>query len=261
MKSRFVKTDGVVLNSTKFGEGHKIVAILTQGSGKIKASAFGVRKTKSRFGSTLEPFTFSRFLLYRKDLENPFTIRDSTAISHNLSIREDIDKFLIGNAIIEPVVRFVGSDLSDERLYGLLVSTLHVLDRMNLDVDRDKGVYLLSMYDIQFLSVMGYAPEGSLCLKCGSLLGDQRLYMDHQHGFPLCGSCKNRESLLVSEGTLRFVDWSLKNSVSEALKVKMKQETKSNIRTVIEILYEHAFHRSLESWKQLDTLYPTSPQG
>ena len=42
---------GIVLRSMKLGEADKIVTILTQGSGKVRAVAKGVRKTTSRFGA------------------------------------------------------------------------------------------------------------------------------------------------------------------------------------------------------------------
>ena len=51
------KEQGIVLRSVKLGEADKIVSILTQGSGKIRAVAKGIRKTSSRFGARLEPFT------------------------------------------------------------------------------------------------------------------------------------------------------------------------------------------------------------
>ena len=46
---------GVVLRTYKLGEADRIVVLCTQGRGKVRAVAKGVRKTKSRFGSRLEP--------------------------------------------------------------------------------------------------------------------------------------------------------------------------------------------------------------
>src|SRR5436309_3428987 len=59
------KEQGIVLRSIKLGEADKIVTILTQGSGKIRAVAKGIRKTTSRFGGRLEPFTHVNLLLYQ----------------------------------------------------------------------------------------------------------------------------------------------------------------------------------------------------
>ena len=59
------KEQGIVLRSVKLGEADKIVTILTQGSGKVRAVAKGLRKTTSRFGGRLEPFTHVNLMLYR----------------------------------------------------------------------------------------------------------------------------------------------------------------------------------------------------
>ena len=61
----YVKDQGIVLRSIKLGEADKIVTILTQGSGKVRAVAKGIRKTTSRFGARLEPFTHVNLMLYR----------------------------------------------------------------------------------------------------------------------------------------------------------------------------------------------------
>ncbi len=45
---------GVVLRTYKLGEADRIIVFCTQNSGKVRAVAKGVRKTKSKFGSRLE---------------------------------------------------------------------------------------------------------------------------------------------------------------------------------------------------------------
>ena len=94
MHSRFLKTGAIVLNSTQFGEGHKIVKLFTDNCGKIEASAFGARKTKSRFGSKLESFTIADLLLYRKNEESMFTIRDADVRYQCVSIRNNFSKYI-----------------------------------------------------------------------------------------------------------------------------------------------------------------------
>ena len=44
------RDEGVVLRAIKLGEADRIVTIFTQGHGKIRAVAKGIRKTTSKFG-------------------------------------------------------------------------------------------------------------------------------------------------------------------------------------------------------------------
>src|SRR3989337_3601139 len=59
------KDEGVVLKTIKLGEADRIVTLRTRAQGKLRAVAKGVRKTKSRFGGRLEPFTRVQLMLYR----------------------------------------------------------------------------------------------------------------------------------------------------------------------------------------------------
>ena len=49
--------DGIVLRTQDLGEADRIVTILTRRTGRVRAVGKGVRRTKSRFGARLEPFT------------------------------------------------------------------------------------------------------------------------------------------------------------------------------------------------------------
>lgn len=242
---------GIALNSVKFGEGHKILTLFTETHGKIDASAFGARKTKSKFGSSLEPFTISTFLLYRKSQENPYTIREVDVSSYNTAIREDLDKFFIGNAILEPIIRFVEKAQTDRNLYNLVTSALEVLN----EISSAKSGYLLSMYDIQFLSIMGYRPDANVCVNCGNRISKEHIYTDINFGFPLCENCRTRGSLPVPEGAVRFIQWVHYRPLLYAEKVTMNKKTFYNIRSVIEHIYLNNFRKLPESWSQLKELF------
>src|ERR671916_44970 len=51
------RDEAVVLRTHKLGEADRIITLLTRESGRVRAVAKGVRRTSSRFGSRLEPFT------------------------------------------------------------------------------------------------------------------------------------------------------------------------------------------------------------
>ncbi|HDP69504.1 MAG TPA: DNA repair protein RecO, partial [Actinobacteria bacterium] len=65
VRGSLYKTKGVVLKSIKLGEADKIITFLTESHGKVSAVAKGVRRTKSKFGGRLEPFTHVDLLLYK----------------------------------------------------------------------------------------------------------------------------------------------------------------------------------------------------
>src|SRR5206468_3264014 len=96
------KEQGIVLRSIKLGEADKIVTIMTQGSGKVRAVAKGIRKTTSRFGARLEPFTHASLMFYRG--RGPLdTITQAEIIAPHMALRGDLALFAAGETMLEAV--------------------------------------------------------------------------------------------------------------------------------------------------------------
>ncbi|MDP8929063.1 MAG: recombination protein O N-terminal domain-containing protein, partial [Actinomycetota bacterium] len=51
------REQGIVLRTYKLGETDRILHVLSQGRGKVRAVAKGIRRPGSRFGGRLEPFS------------------------------------------------------------------------------------------------------------------------------------------------------------------------------------------------------------
>ena len=80
------RDQGVVLRTIKLGETDRIVTILTQGHGKVRAVAKGVRKPGSRFGARLEPMTHVAVQCYRgRELD---VVTQTETIDANRALRE-----------------------------------------------------------------------------------------------------------------------------------------------------------------------------
>ena len=53
----YYRDEAIVLRTQKLGEADRIITLLTRSHGRVRAVAKGVRRTTSRFGSRLEPFS------------------------------------------------------------------------------------------------------------------------------------------------------------------------------------------------------------
>ena len=81
---------GIVLRTYKLGEADRIVVFVTRGHGKVRAVAKGVRKTKSRFGSRLEPGSHVALQLYEgRELD---IVTQAESVDHFRAIRDDLDR-------------------------------------------------------------------------------------------------------------------------------------------------------------------------
>src|SRR2546422_3402473 len=120
------KEQGVVLRAIKLGEADKIVTIMTQGSGKVRAVAKGIRKPTSRFGARLEPFTHVSLMVYRgrSDLD---TISQAEIISPFRALRDDLGLFAAGETMLEAVDKVAEEHERNVRLFLLLLTGLRAL--------------------------------------------------------------------------------------------------------------------------------------
>ena len=84
------RDNAVVLGSHKFGEADRVVVLLTQEHGKVRAVAKGVRKTKSSIGARLEPMSHVDVSLRTgKDLD---TVSEVRLLHTHSALRTDFDR-------------------------------------------------------------------------------------------------------------------------------------------------------------------------
>jgi DNA repair protein RecO (recombination protein O) len=188
---------GIVLRSHKLGEADKIVSILTQGSGKVRAVAKGIRKTHSRFGARLEPFTHVSLLLYRgKSLD---TVTQAEIVSPFLRVRQGLDLIAAGETMVEAVDRVAEEHERNVRLFLLLLSGLRSLERGPADPAAVAEAFLLKL-----MSLSGFHPSLAGCAVCGAP-GPLEWFSAGQGG-SVCGDCMEHDAGRVSAQAVRWLD-------------------------------------------------------
>src|SRR6266540_4232631 len=155
------KEQGVILRAIKLGEADKIVTVMTQGSGKVRAVAKGIRKTTSRFGARLEPFTHASLMVYR-GRSTLDTISQAEIISPFRALRDDLGLFAAGETMLEAVDKVAEEHERNVRLFLLLLTGLRALQTRPADPAAVAESFLLSL-----LSLSAFPPSLSACAVCG----------------------------------------------------------------------------------------------
>jgi DNA repair protein RecO (recombination protein O) len=155
------KEQGVVLRSSKLGEADKIVTVMTQGSGKVRAVAKGIRKTTSRFGARLEPFTHVSLMVYR-GRGSLDTVSQAEIVSPFPALRSDLGLFAAGETMLEAVDKVAEEHERNVRLFMLLLTGMRALDARPSDPAAVAESFLLKL-----LSLSGFHPNLLACAVCG----------------------------------------------------------------------------------------------
>jgi len=176
------KTEGIVLKSMEYQEADKIVTIYTKNYGKITAIAKGVRKTKSKFGSSLEILTHSIFLIYKG--RNMDIVSQTEILESFFSTSKEVIKFAFAANCVEVVNRLTEEREINIGLFNLLKEVLHYLRESN-----DPKLLTLS-FKWQTMSILGYRPSLDHCCRCNKSVENQKeMYFNIKEGGLVCNNC------------------------------------------------------------------------
>ena len=200
------KEQGVVLGSFKLAEADKIITILTQGSGKVRAVAKGLRRTMSKFGARLEPFTHVSLMLYRgRSLD---TVTQAEIVHPFRSIREDYALVAAGGAMLEAVDKVAEEHERNVPLFLLLVKGLRALEARPADPPAVAEAFLLKL-----LELSGFAPSFTACAVCGST--EVRRFSPSQGG-GVCETHRERDAQRAEPEALAWLASLSSESFEEA---------------------------------------------
>ncbi|HIJ60594.1 MAG TPA: DNA repair protein RecO [Nitrospirae bacterium] len=188
-------TEGIVLKTAIYGEADLIVTYLSKDFGIVKAFAKSPRKITSRFGSSLEPLTYSKIaLLGKENISLPRLTRSDIIKSFN-DLRENINCFIELSEIIKMNLSLIHEGSTVKELFDLLYKTLIYLQQ-----GYDRAMYLL-FYKIKFLERTGYMPNLDVCGLCGREIkkfSNNSINFHINHGSILCNNCSSFESKAIN---------------------------------------------------------------
>jgi DNA repair protein RecO (recombination protein O) len=194
MAAPLYRDTGVVLRTHKLGEADRIVVILTEHHGKIRAVAKGVRKTSSKFGGRLEPMSHVKLLLHEGrelDIVNQAESVDSSAATL-APLHADLDHLAGGLALLEAVDQLAPDREPVPHLYRMLVGALRTIATR-------PGPLVVAAFHWKLLASEGVQPELDQCVRCGES-GDGTVFVafDVSEGGVLCRSCRSGASLSLA---------------------------------------------------------------
>lgn len=206
------KAKGIILRTHKLGESDRIVTILTNSYGKVSGVAKGVRKTKSKFGSRVEPFTHVDLVLYEG--RNLDIITQAEIIDSFSGIRDNFDRITYGSAMLDLANKVSTEGERDITLYNLLLKSFRVLSETKKNFR-----LLLIAFDIKLMAISGYMPKLSHCVVCDKKPGVKARFSFDLGGVVCdeCGSTSDRKSVVVTPAATELFLKLLKSPLDEVV--------------------------------------------
>jgi DNA repair protein RecO (recombination protein O) len=198
------RDEGVVLRVQKLGEADRIITLLTKRHGRVRAVAKGVRRTRSKFGATVEPFSHVDLQLFAGRNLDIVTQAESIT-SYGDGLVSDYGRYTAGTAVLETAERLTAEEGEPSlRLFLLTLGALRTL------TERDPSL-VLDAFLLRAMSVSGYAPALQDCARCAAS-GPHRSFSVPAGGV-VCAACRppgaaspNPAALLLMSSLLEG-DW------------------------------------------------------
>jgi DNA repair protein RecO (recombination protein O) len=204
------RDEGVVLRTQKLGEADRIITVLTRRHGRVRAVAKGVRRTRSKFGATVEPFSHVDLQLYvgrSLDIVN----QAESLMSYGDPLAADYPRWTAGTAVLETAERLTAEEKEPAlRLFLLVIGALRAL----VEGEKDPSL-VLDAFLLRAMSVAGYAPALFECAGCGAP-GPHRAFSVPAGG-TVCATCRPPGAASPSPAALALLSDLLTGEWSAAL--------------------------------------------
>lgn len=224
-------TPAVVIGSMRLGEADKLITFFTLRKGKLKGAAKGARRLRSRFGSSLEPFTHGQAVLFERPGDQLARIQQVDIVHPFPRVREDLEKIHRGVNMINLVGRLTPEGEANPKVYHLLVEGLSVLENGS-DPSLSELLFMICL-----VAYAGYQPRWDGCLQCQGRLDVPPLRFSPKLGGAVCPACAQgigSPLCAVSRGTLAFMRSAQKMNFATAHRLRPTSVMAAELRVLLE---------------------------
>ncbi len=245
------KTSAIVIKTLDYGESDRILTFYTADFGKIKGIAKGAKRSRRRFSNALELFTFSRLIFFDKRESGLVRIEGCDIVDTFPAIREDVRKIAFGCYLAELVDAMTAEREPNSHLFSMVRTFLSLLSEGQAEAQ------ILRVFEIRLLSLLGYRPELSRCLRCDETLqrGGQAHFSVNKGGL-LCDRCSHRYSDLipVSPGTAKILHVAMEIDLSKVGRLKFSRQALRESEAILLQFIQYHINKELKSKKFLKDL-------
>ncbi|QHW30426.1 DNA repair protein RecO [Paenibacillus rhizovicinus] len=241
-----VRVEGIVIRSMDYGEGNKIVTLLTNTHGKAGVIIRGAKKIKSRHGSLSQLFTHGEYLFFRNS--GLGTLTHGEIIESHHILREQLDLTAYSSYAAELVDRALQEEDASAFIYEQLKACL------NAFAEGKDLLVTIQLFEMKILQAAGYGPEFGECVSCGNTVGAMAL--SAHAGGVLCSRCtyKDAQAFPLSESALKLLRLYQRMDLRRLGNIQVKDETKQQLKGAMRLLMDAHIGIPLKSRSFLDQM-------
>ena len=179
-----LEIDGLVIREVQTGEADKVITLLTGERGRLSISGKGVSSLRSKYAASAQLFSYSTYLLQRKN--KYWYIRDAFYLDSFPELSYDLERLSLANYVCDVAYDVAQEEVENPELMSLVLNTLYATarrDKLPLELIRGAFEFRMAVQE-------GFMPDLTVCGNCGGALGQEDCTLDVMNGRLLCKKCR-----------------------------------------------------------------------
>ena len=238
MGVRFLTTEALVIGSMRYKEADRILTLYTKERGRLGAIAKGVRRTKSKTGGRLEPFSLVRVSLYTG--RSLYTVVGVDTLRTFQGVRDELFRMEEGAHLLGAVRHLFPEEEGQVQAFNLLVRGIARLAETG---DRESAAGLVLATRLKLLALLGYAPLAGGCIVCGN--EDEAFGFSPSLGGIVCAACASSGEagcFALTSGGLSTLRTLLDCPLSGVEELELDQRAVAEVEQVVAQTLAHHGH-------------------
>lgn len=251
------ETEAFVLRSYTLKEADKICIFLSRDAGMLRGVAHGARKLRSRFGSSLEPFTEVALTYFQKENKELVSISNCEIIRSNFDLSSSSEMLAATHYLAELLLEFLPDHEPNDKVYRLVAATLASF-RQSPGISPDP---LVRYFEVWLLKLAGFFPELRQCGSCDKDLEREASVWLTADATPQCADCSQQRGEELRPNVRQLIQVILQKSPGTFFASTHDHRALAQIKTIATRQIHRALERELKSYELLNRLNPeTSDQ-
>jgi DNA repair protein RecO (recombination protein O) len=242
------ESEAIILQSYPLGEADRLVSFLSRSMGRVRGVASGARRTKSRFGSTLQRLSHIHIWFYEKPNRELVRISQCDLVESFLEVFSDYGSG-VALAILSEVTETVLPDHEPaDANFRLLLLTAQMIKRTG------KSELPLAYFSLWTVRLGGWLPPLDACARCGRKLdpGDAAYFSPSASAIS-CNKCRKPGMRTLSPTVLAAARRILTERLDKLTEEMISPRTARDLTDVMLDLIEHQIDRKLKSRELLES--------
>jgi DNA repair protein RecO (recombination protein O) len=241
------ESEAIVLRTYPVHEADLLVTAFTRSEGKVKGVAKSAKKSRRRFGGSLEPLTCVKFYWEDRERQELARIDSCDVLLSPLSTEVDYPRAVALGHIAEMLDELLPDREANDTVFRLAWSVLQNLPPANIWMP-------ITYFDLWMVRLMGFLPELDRCIVCDRPLDGQRAYFHALVDGLMCPQDKRLASSEMSAESRQMAAQMFRLPVERFAEEEWTRARGADIRKLCREIVERHIERKLVTSVQLERL-------